>query len=141
MTIDITRDIKIRTIILFEEYNRLYGQSENSTLHQYALPELTDIPNEIIDANMIYLIDERLVRGVVEQAGPNSFPSITRINSTGMRLVEQLVEKSAQEIPEVNESLKDIVTIKERATKYVTNCLSNPALTIKIIELAKDFFS
>jgi hypothetical protein len=139
MEINQERDIKIRTILLFEFYNQLYGQSKN-TGHYYILPELQDIDNQIIDANAIYLIDENLVRGDVEYAGSNSLPYITRINSTGMKLVENLVLKSEENIPEIKEELKNKSSIQDKVVSVVSYCLQHKEIALNVVDIAKDMF-
>jgi len=140
MEINQERDIKIRTTLLFEFYNQAYGQSKNVGLHYYVIPELKDIDNQIIDANAIYLIDEGLVRGGVEQAGSNSFPYITRINSTGMKLVENLVLKSEENIPEIKEELNNKSSIQEKVVSVVSFCLKHKETALSILSIAKDMF-
>jgi len=140
MEINQERDIKIRTTLLFEFYNQAYGQSKNVGMHYYVIPELQDIDNQIIDANAIYLIDENLVKGGVETAGSSSFPYITRINSTGMKLVENLVLKSEKNIPEIKEELKNKSSIQDKVVSVVSYCLQHKEIGFSIINIAKDMF-
>jgi len=140
MEINQERDIKIRTTLLLEFYARLYGQSENSTMHWYVMPELKDIDNKILDANAIYLIDEGFVRGGVDYAGEHSLPYITRINSRGMKLVEQLVIKSEENIPEIKDELKDKQSIQDKVVSFVSYCVKHKDTAIGILDIAKDMF-
>ena len=140
MEINQERDIRIRTTILFEYYNRLYGKSENPEIHFYNFPELKDIDNDIISANAIYLIDENFVRGGVDVAGVHSFPWITRINSTGMKLVESLVLKSEEKIPELKEELKDKSSTQDRVIAFISYCVKHKDIPLTVIDIARDFF-
>jgi len=108
--IDKETDVKIRTILLFEYCKRSYGQSDNPEMHFYVIPELREIDNEIIKANAVYLIAKNLVRGGVDEDASHSFPWITRINPTGMKLVERIVDESESKIPELQGKLKDKLT-------------------------------
>jgi len=136
--IDKERDVKIRILLLFEYYKRLYGQSENPEMHFYVIPELKDIDNQIIEANAIYLIDENLVRGGVDEAGSHSFPCITRINSTGMKLVERIVEESESKIPELQEELKNKTSTQEKVLGFISYCFKFKDIPMGILDIAKD---
>ena len=45
--------------------------------------------NKIIFKNAKYLIDENLVRGGIDEEKGNSFPWITRLTPTGIKLIEE----------------------------------------------------
>ena len=82
-------DDKIKKIILAEYYARLKGNSKIPKMHMYNFPELKEIDNEIIFKNAKYLIDENLVRGGIDEEKGNSFPWITRLTPTGIKLIEE----------------------------------------------------
>ena len=84
---DLTNN-KIRKIILNEFYKRAQGISENPKIHMYNFPELKEIENEIIFENVKYLINENLVRGGIDQDENQSFPWISRLTETGIKLIE-----------------------------------------------------
>ena len=79
---------KIRKIILNEFYKRAQGISENPKIHMYNFPELKEIKNEIIFENVKYLINENLVRGGIDEDQNQSFPWISRLTETGIKLIE-----------------------------------------------------
>ncbi|RMW39422.1 MAG: hypothetical protein EA447_00860 [Nitrosopumilus sp.] len=132
------RDVKIRIVILFECCKRAYGQSENEGKFFYVIPELQEYDNKVIDANMIYLINENLVRGGVDEAGSFSTPWITRINSTGMELVEKMVNESESQIPELKTELKDEKGTQERVMSFIKYCFKNKEIPIPIMNIVKD---
>ena len=136
--IDQERDVKIRTAILFECYKRAYGQSENEDKFFYVIPELQEYDNKVIDANMTYLIDENLVRGGVDEAGSYSTPWITRINSTGMKLVERMVNESEAQIPELKTELEEKKDTQERVMGFIKYCFKNKEIPMTIVNIAKD---
>ena len=136
--IDKERDVNIITILLFEYYKRSCGKSDNSEMHFYGIPELRDIDNQIIKANAIYLIDENLVRGGVDQDASHSFPWITRINSTGVKLVERIVDESESKISELQDELKDKINTQERVLGFITYCFKYDYIPIGILNIAKD---
>ena len=138
MEINSKRDTRIRITILFEYYNRLYKKSENPEMHFYVIPELKDIDNEIIYTNAVYLIDENFVRGGVDIAGTHSFPWITRINSSGIELVEQLVVKSKEKIPELKDELEDESPSQNKVLSFISNYLKNKETQSVVIDLAKE---
>ena len=82
-------DDKIKKIILAEYYARLKGNSKIPKMHMYNFPELKEMNNKIIFKNAKYLIDENLVRGGIDEENGNSFPWITRLTPTGIKLVEE----------------------------------------------------
>ena len=84
---DLTNN-KIRKIILNEFYKRAQGISENPKIHMYNFPELKEIENEIIFENVKYLINENLVRGGIDEEQNQSFPWISRLTETGIKLIE-----------------------------------------------------
>ena len=55
----------------------------------YNFPELKEMDNKIIFKNAKYLIDENLVRGGIDEENGSSFPWITRLTLTGIKLVEE----------------------------------------------------
>jgi|TARA_Y100000758_G_C15816003_1_gene336334 hypothetical protein len=86
---DEEKDNEIKKIILIEYYARLKGDSKNPEMHMYNFPELKEMNNKIIFKNAKYLIDENLVRGGIDEENGNSFPWITRLTPTGIKLVEE----------------------------------------------------
>jgi len=84
---DLTNN-EIRKIILNEFYKRVQGISENPKIHMYNFPELKEIENEIIFENVKYLINENLVRGGIDEEQNQSFPWISRLTETGIKLIE-----------------------------------------------------
>ena len=84
---DLTNN-KIRKIILNEFYKRAQGISENPKIHMYNFPELKEIENEVIFDNVKYLINENLVRGGIDEEQNQSFPWISRLTETGIKLIE-----------------------------------------------------
>ena len=139
--IDKEIDVEIRTILLFEYCKRAYGQSDNPEMHFYVIPELRDIDNEIIKANAIHLIDENLVRGGVDQDTSHSFPWITRINSTGMKLVERIVDESESKISELQYELKSKTSTQDRVLGFITYCFKFKDIPTRILYIAKDIVS
>jgi len=82
-------DDKIRRVILVEYYARLKKNSKIPEMHMYNFPELKEIDNENIFKNAKYLIDANLVRGGIDEEKDHSFPWITRLTPTGIKLIEE----------------------------------------------------
>lgn len=139
LDIDKERDVRIKTILLFEYYKQLYG--EDSGVYHYVLPELKDIDNQIIDANVIFLIDENYLRGTVEYTNAGAIPFITRINSKGMKLVESIVEKAETFEGLEKSQSKDFGSTKEKILFYIGSILKNPQLQVELFNSTKDFFT
>ena len=79
---------EIRDIIIKEFYKRSQSKSENPNLHMYNFPELKEIDNKRIFENVKYLINENLVRGGIDQDENQSFPWISKLTSSGTKLIE-----------------------------------------------------
>ncbi len=136
--IDREMDVKIRLIILLEYYKRSCGQSTNSEMHFYVIPELQDIDNKIIEANATWLIDENLVRGGVDVGNSHSFPWITRINPTGIELIKKIVDESELKIYELQDELKDKVMIQDRILNFVAYYFKSKEISVNISKIAKN---
>lgn len=89
MKTDDSIDDKIRRVILVEYYARLKKNSKIPEMHMYNFPELKEIDNEVIFKNAKYLIDANLVRGGIDEEKDHSFPWITRLTPTGIKLIEE----------------------------------------------------
>jgi len=86
---DDSMDDKIRKIILVEYYARFKKNSKTPEMHMYNFPGLKEMDNEIIFKNAKYLIDANLVRGGIDEEKDHSFPWITRLTPTGIKLIEE----------------------------------------------------
>jgi len=128
------RDVMIKVILLFEYYKRSCGQSNNSEMHFYVIPELRDTDNKIIESNATYLIDNNLVRGGVDVDASHSFPWITRINSTGVNLIERIVDESELKISE----LKDKSDPQDKVLDFINYCLKGKEIPKQVLDVAKD---
>ena len=128
------RDVMIRVILLFEYYKRSCGQSNNPEMHFYIIPELRDTDNKIIESNATYLIDNNLVRGGVDVDASHSFPWITRINSTGVNLIERIVHESESKISELN----DKSDTQDKVLDFINYCLKGKEIPKQVLDVAKD---
>jgi len=138
MVVNKELDVKIRVILLFEYCKRSYGKSENPEMHFYKIPELCNINNKIIESNAIYLIDENLVRGGIDVNGSYSFPGITRINSSGIKLVERIIDESELKIPELQDELKDKTNTQEKILCFIAFCFKKDDFPIEIMNVTQD---
>ena len=134
---DLELNAKIRIIILFEYCKRSYGQSDNPEMHFYVIPELRDIDNEIIKANAVYLIDENLVRGGVDDDSSQTFPWIRRITPKGMDLIERLVCESESNIQELQDELKDKANMNDRISCLIAYCQGFDVFPTQVLGIAK----
>ena len=136
--IDREMDVKIRLIILLEYYKRSCGQSTNSEMHFYVIPELQDIDNKIIEVNATWLIDENLVRGGVDVGSSHSFPWITRINPTGIELIKKIVDESELKIPELQDELNNKTIIQDRILSFIPYCFKFKEIPANVSKIAKN---
>ena len=134
-------DVKIRVILLFEYCKRSYEQSANSKMHFYNIPELKKIDNEIIKLNAIYLIDENLVRGGVDEENSHLFPWITRINPKGLELVEKIVTESEKKIFEIQNELKSKTSTRDKILSLIFSYENNKNVEMTILEISQKILS
>ena len=132
--IDNKQDVLIRVILLFEYYKRSCGKSNNPEMHFYVIPELREIDNKIIEVNATFLIDNNLVRGGVDVDASHSFPWITRINSTGVNLIEKIIHESKLNIIE----LKDESDPQDKILDFITYCLKFKEVPKSVLSAAKN---
>lgn len=109
-------------------------------MHFFKIPKLNAIDNNTLFKNSVNLIDENFVRGGVDVEGDNSFPWITRITPKGISLVEQLVIKSEQNLPEISSKLKNMLIIEEKMFFLILHCMKNDKIPIDVVEIAHDLF-
>ncbi len=133
-------DVSIKLQILFEYCLRLYKKSTNPEMHFFKIPKLNDIDNDIILRNSVNLIDESFVRGGVDVEGENSFPWITRITPKGITLVEELVTKSEQNIPQISDKLKDISTMQDKIIIIILHCMLSDEIPLDVVKIVRDLF-
>ncbi len=133
-------DVRIRLLILFEYCKRDYGKSCNPQMHFYVIPELRDTDNDIIKTNAIYLIDKNFVRGGVDDDGSQTFPWIRRITNSGMALLEQLIDESKKNIPEMHDELKDDSGNEGRIASFIDYCLKSETFSYRVLDVAKNIF-
>ena len=82
-------DDKIRRVILVEYYARFKKNSKIPEMHMYNFPGLKEMDNKISFKSAKYLIDANLVRGGIDEEKDHSFPWITRLTPTGIKLIEE----------------------------------------------------
>ena len=107
-------------------------------MHFYIIPELRDTDNEIIKTNAIYLIDNNLVRGGIDDDGSHTFPWIRRITSSGIRLMEKLADESSSDVPELQDVQNDKIEKQDMILRFISYCAKTDVLPGKVLEIAKN---
>lgn len=139
MSVNLERDLKIRWKLLCIYYDRLYSQKREGPDPMYKLAQDEGIDQNIVNANVIYLLDEGLLRGQVSYTSSGALPYVTRIYSTGMQLVEKLYEKSQSNLkPEIKSKLDAIQSTVDRVLTWIELCIKGKNLVPEIIALMKD---
>jgi len=131
---------EIRLSILSQYYRAVfngkgYGSEEEN-------PELEGIPDEIINANMIYLIDKRLINGDKRytRAGPVVFTS--DITAWGMDVVENIMNKSLNEMNNnVSKEIEKTDSTADKFTKFYETCIRVAPMCETAVKAAHLIFS
>ena len=73
----------------------------------------------------------------MDEDASHSFPWITRINPTGMKLVERIVDESESKIPELQGKLKDKTGTQDRVLGFIAYCFKFKDFPTEILDVAK----
>ena len=139
MSVNLERDLEIRWKILCIYYDVLYSQERQGQDPMYKFAQDEGIDHKIVNANVMYLLDEGLLRGSVSYTTGGQVPSISRIYSSGMKLVEKLYEKSQTNLDSETKSKLDGIQSKvDRVLTWIQLCIKGRNLTPEIIALTKD---
>lgn len=139
MSVNIERDLEIRWKLLCIYYDELYSKDRSRPDPAYKLSQDEGIDYNIVNANVIYLIDEGLLHGDISYTTSGSIPSVSRIYSSGMKLVEKLYEKSQKNLDSQTKSKLDSIQSKaERVLTWIQLCIKGRKLAPEIIALIKD---
>jgi len=139
MSVNLERDLEIRWKLLCIYYDRLYSQERDGPDPMYKFAQDGEIDQKIVNANVIYLLDEGLLRGDVSYTTAGSHPYVTRIYSSGMKLVEKLYEKSQTNLDSETKSKLDGIQSKvDRVLTWIQLCIKGRHLAPEIIALMKD---
>ena len=139
MSVNLERDLEIRWKLLCIYYDTLYSQERGGSDPMYKFAQDEGIDQKIVNANVIYLLDEGLLRGDVSYTSAGAHPYVTRIYSSGMKLVEELYEKSQSNLDSETKSQLDGIQSKvERVLTWIQLCIKGRHLAPEIIALMKD---
>jgi len=139
MSVNLERDLEIRWKILCIYYDQLYSKDRSGGDPVYKFAKEEGIDQNIVDANVIYLIDEGLLRGDISYTSSGGHPFVTRIYSSGMKLVEKLYEKSQKNLePEIKSKLDSIQSKTDRVLTWIQLCIKGRNLAPEIIALIND---
>lgn len=139
MSINLERDLEIRWKLLCIYYDQLYSQEKIRPDPMYKFAQDEGIDQKVVNANVIYLLDEGLLRGDISYTTGGQHPYVTRIYSRGMKLVEKLYEKSQQNLDEETKSkLEGIESKVERVLTWIKLCIQGRHLGPEILNLMKD---
>ena len=113
---------ELRFRILFEYYNDFH--SPGGDVHKKVRAIGAD-ENET-RAAQIWLIDEGHVYGTLLANGGRLWPSIGRINSTGINFVELVMDSAFTEISGEDEAF-DSLSKSDKIARFASDCLGSPA--------------
>ena len=113
---------ELRFRILFEYYNDLHSPSGN--VYEKVIAIGAD-ENET-RAAQIWLIDEGHVNGTFIPNGGRQWPSIGRINSTGINFVERVMYSAFTQISGKDDAF-DSLSKSDKIKRFASDCLGNPA--------------
>ena len=139
MSVNLERDLEIRWKLLCIYYNQLYSQERTRPDTKIKLAQDEGIEQKVVNANIIYLLDEGLLRGTISYTTGGQVPFVSRIYSRGMKLVENLYEKSQESLNEETKSkLEGIESNVERVLTWIKLCIQCKHVVPEILNLMKD---
>jgi len=139
MSVNLERDLKIRWTLLCIYYNKLYSQEKERPDPIFKFAQDEGIDQKIVNANVIYLLDEGFLRGSVSSTRAGELPTVSRIYSSGMKLVENLYKKSLDNLDsETISKLDSTQSTVEKILTWIQLCIKGRNLTPEIIALMKD---
>lgn len=131
---------EIRLSILSQYYRAAfngkgYGREEEN-------PELEGIPDAIINANTIYLIDKRLINGDKRYIGSGPIASPSDITAWGMDVVENIMNKSLNEMNnKVSKEIEKTDSTAGKFSKFYEKCIKVAPMCETAVKAAHLIFS
>ena len=114
---------ELRFRILFEYYNHLHSDASYNPEAKITAIDAADGEKR---AAKIWLIDKRLVEGLVTAHGTRSDPGIGRINGEGIDFVESVMDGAFTEIKNKDEGFDSLAKI-DKIKRFAVDCLGSPA--------------
>ena len=128
---------EIRLAILCEFYNALHNEKSYGEINK--IEEIKGVPNSIINANLVYLIDKGLIHGEIEYTSSGVIPFGTRITAHGMDIVEEIVKRSEDKVdPKISEELKKKSVTSEKVLKFTELCVRAASMCKTAVEVTHD---
>lgn len=114
---------QIRLTILHQYYKAMFdGKGQTEIKDNYGLK---DIPQTVINANLIWLIDKRLINGERRYASNGQVFAITSdITAWGMDVVESILNQSVEKLdPTITSEIKNETTTNKKFDKLYEMCV------------------
>lgn len=87
-------------------------------------PELQNIPENLINANLVYLIDKHLINGKKYYTADGVLPSATDITAWGMDIVEKILNKSLNSLDNsISSEINNEETTVKKLDKFYEKCV------------------
>lgn len=139
MSVNLERDLAIRWKLLCIYYDRLITNSRERPDPVYKLAQDEKIDISVVYANTIFLIEENLLRGTISHTTGGAIPFVTRINSTGMKLVERLFEESQKSLDsETQTKLAKLESKTDKVLEWIKVCIQGKNIVQEIWALIKN---
>jgi len=139
MSVNLDRDLAIRWKLLCTYYDKLYSNSRERPDPVYKLAQDEKIDISIVYANTIFLIEENLLRGTISHTTGGAIPFVTRINSSGMKLVERLFEESLKNLDvETQTKLAKLESQADKVLEWIRVCIQGKNIVQEIWTLIKN---
>jgi len=131
---------EIRLAILCEFYNALHSEKNYGEVDK--IEELKDVSGNIVDANLVYLIDKRLIHGEVNYFTAGIHPFGSRITAHGMDIVEEIVKRSENKVEsKISDELKKKSETAEKVLKFTELCVKVASMCQTAVDVAHGIFT
>jgi hypothetical protein len=130
---------QIRLSILYQYYRAMF----NGQRDRLENPELKDIPDTVINANLVYLLDKGLINGGKSYSDDGqAYATPIDITARGMDVVENILNQSLEKLDQnVSSEIKKESTTNKKLDKLYEKCAKvEPVLEI-VVKIAGMIFS
>lgn len=131
---------QIRLSILFQYYRAMFDGQRGSLEQNLALK---DIPYEIINANLVWLLDKQLINGQKRYADDGRVHVIPiDITANGMDIIEKILNQSLTELDQnISSEIKKENTLMEKLDKLSEICTKIQPVFEIVVKIAGMIFS
>ena|SRR2546428_5032322 len=134
----LSQNEEIRLVLLSEYYESLFGENP---VNEYKIKQLESINDNIISANLIWLIDHHLLEGTIEATGAGHIPFVSRISGHGMDVIETMVRELSDKVdPKISNDIKEKQSMMDKSILFIDLCIKVTQLSGIVAQYASKVF-